>query len=258
MTKKIVSIIILTCLFAPNLRGADLGEFEAQWLKKKDEATESSATVKSVPKEESVITRKSTQVIPVKALPGGWVFRDELLANWGTNLPAVISIIPDSSIEVVYQDEKKTTKDGIMLPIKRASVTFDYTARLTQEQITLSFVNVDFIYSTTNSSDSHFILEKITKRLKLRDGGFPKLTSDDVIKFKVLMEYGTPREFDGVWHIYNNSTSGFRVRKLDDRNLKVEMTGLKIKAQLEEAIDEVYSKQGIEHKKRLMMEGIDL
>jgi|TARA_B100001964_G_C14219668_1_gene594639 hypothetical protein len=248
----------MTCLFAPNLRGANLGEFEAQWLKKKEEVSKKSTPVKHVPKEESVITRKSTQKIPVKALPGGWVFRDELLANWGTNLPAVISIIPDSSIEVVYQDEKKTTKDGIMLPIKRASVTFDYTARLTHEQITLSFVNVDFIYSTTNSSDSHFILEKITKRIKLKDGGFPKLSSDDVIKFKVLMQYGTPREFDGVWHIYSNSSSGFRVRKLDDKNLKVEMDGLKIKAQLHEAIEEVYSKQGIEHKKRLMMEGIDL
>jgi len=74
----------------------------------------------------------------------------------------------------------------------------------------------------------------------------------------VLMQYGTPREFDGVWHIYSNSSSGFRVRKLDDKNLKVEMDGLKIKAQLHEAIEEVYSKQGIEHKKRLMMEGIDL
>ena len=68
---------------------------------------------------------KIESVIPVKRLPDGWVFRDELLAPWSTSLPAVLTIVPDTTVEVVYTDESRTTKDGIVLPIKRATVEFN-------------------------------------------------------------------------------------------------------------------------------------
>ena len=117
-----------------------------------------------------VTTRKNIEsVIPVKRIPNGWVFRDELLAPWESNLPAVLSIIPDTTVEVIYHDDNRTTKEGFVLPIKRASVEFQYTSRLTHELIVLEFVNVDFIYSTTNNNDSHFILEGITKKVKLKE-----------------------------------------------------------------------------------------
>ena len=116
-----------------------------------------------------VTSRKNIEsVIPVKRIPQGWVFRDELLAPWESNLPAVLSIIPDTTVEVVYHDDNRTTKEGFVLPIKRASVEFQYTSRLTHELIMLEFVNVDFIYSTTNNNDSHFILEGITKKSKIK------------------------------------------------------------------------------------------
>ena len=204
-------------------------------------------------------SRKSIEsVIPVKRIPEGWVFRDELLAPWESNLPAVLSIIPDTTVEVIYQDDTRTTADGIVLPIKRASVEFQYTSRLTIEQIKLEFVNIDFIYSTTNNNDSHFILETIVKKVKLKDTGFPQLASNDIIKHKVLMEYGTPKEFDGVWHIYQDNNSTYKVRELDERNLKVEMASLKVGQKIDAAIDDMYSKQGIEYKKRIMVQGIDL
>ena len=101
---------------------------------------------------------KIESVIPVKRLPDGWVFRDELLAPWSTSLPAVLTIVPDTTVEVVYTDESRTTKDGIVLPIKRATVEFNYVTRLTIERITLGFVNIDYVYSTTNNSDSHLSL----------------------------------------------------------------------------------------------------
>ena len=206
-----------------------------------------------------VTTRKSIEsVIPVKRIPSGWVFRDELLAPWESNLPAVLSIIPDTTVEVIYHDDNRTTREGFVLPIKRASVEFQYTSRLTHELIMLEFVNVDFIYSTTNNNDSHFILEGITKKVKLKDTGFPQLTSSDIIKHKVLMEYGTPKEFDGVWHIYDDDGSTYKVRELDERNIKVELKSLKVVDKLEKAIDDTYSKQGIEYKKRLMVQGIDI
>ena len=204
-------------------------------------------------------SRKSIEsVIPVKRIPEGWVFRDELLAPWESNLPAVLSIIPDTTVEVIYQDDTRTTPDGIVLPIKRASVEFQYTSRLTHEQIKLEFVNIDFIYSTTNNNDSHYILETITKKVKLKDTGFPQLAANDIIKHKVLMEYGTPKEFDGVWHIYQDNNSTYKVRELDERNLKVEMASLKVSKKIDTAIDDMYSKQGIEYKKRIMVQGIDL
>ena len=41
-------------------------------------------------------------------------------------------------------------------------------------------------------------------------------------------------------------------------NLKVELKSLKVVDKLEKAIDDTYSKQGIEYKKRLMVQGIDI
>lgn len=233
--------------------------------KKSNEKEKSSAlsSQRSEPTEDfsttEVASRKNIEsVIPVKRIPGGWVFRDELLAPWESNLPAVLSIIPDTTVEVVYHDDNRTTREGFVLPIKRASVEFQYTSRLTHELIMLDFVNVDFIYSTTNNNDSHFILEGIVKKVKLKDTGFPQLASSDIIKHKVLMEYGTPKEFDGVWHIYEDVNSTYKVRELDERNLKVELKSLKVVDKLEKAIDDTYSKQGIEYKKRLMVQGIDI
>jgi|TARA_B110000263_G_scaffold123579_1_gene107457 hypothetical protein len=215
--------------------------------------------IKQLPKvSPSLNMNKIESVIPVRRLPDGWVFRDELLAPWSTSLPAVLTIVPDTTVEVVYTDESRTTKDGIVLPIKRATVEFNYVTRLTNERITLGFVNIDYVYSTTNNSDSHYILESVVKKIKLKDTGFPQLTAEDVIKHKVLMEYGTPTEYDGVWHNYGDENSIFRVRKLDERNVKVEVDGLQIADKLNKAIEDVYSQQGIEYKKRLMMDGIDL
>ena len=225
---------------------------KSEELRDNDEMTEDYSSTE-------VKTRRNIEsVIPVKRVPSGWVFRDELLAPWESNLPAVLSIIPDTTVEVVYHNDNRTTREGFVLPIKRASVEFQYTSRLTHELIMLEFVNVDFIYSTTNNNDSHFILEGITKKVKLKDTGFPQLASSDIIKHKVLMEYGTPKEFDGVWHIYEDNMSTYKVRELDERNIKVELRSLKVVDKLEKAIDDTYSKQGIEYKKRLMVQGIDI
>ena len=173
-------------------------KMEQRGLNQKEKMVEDFSTTE-------ITSRKNIEsVIPVKRIPSGWVFRDELLAPWESNLPAVLSIIPDTTVEVIYHDDNRTTREGFVLPIKRASVEFQYTSRLTHELIMLEFVNVDFIYSTTNNNDSHFILEGITKKVKLKDTGFPQLTSMDIIKHKVLMEYGTPKEFDGVRHIYED------------------------------------------------------
>jgi|TARA_B100000745_G_scaffold259200_2_gene182504 hypothetical protein len=261
--KKIIIYSLAFAILMP-LRGDGLQLFGSKKTSDKEKKSEQKASSQRDDMTEDfstteVATRKNIEsVIPVKRIPSGWVFRDELLAPWESNLPAVLSIIPDTTVEVIYHDDNRTTREGFVLPIKRASVEFQYTSRLTHELIMLEFVNVDFIYSTTNNNDSHFILEGITKKVKLKDTGFPQLTSSDIIKHKVLMEYGTPKEFDGVWHIYEDVNSSYKVRELDERNIKVETKSFKVVDKLEKAIDDTYSKQGIEYKKRLMVQGIDI
>lgn len=260
--RSIISYSLLIFSFLPlNAEGMQL--FRSKKASAKDSRNEDQSDKREIITEDfskpEVTTRKNIEsVIPVKRIPNGWVFRDELLAPWESNLPAVLSIIPDTTVEVIYHDDNRTTREGFVLPIKRASVEFQYTSRLTHELIMLEFVNVDFIYSTTNNNDSHFILEGITKKVKLKDTGFPQLAASDIIKHKVLMEYGSPKEFDGVWHIYEDLNSTYKVRELDERNIKVETKSLQVSDKLEKAIDDTYSKQGIEYKKRLMVQGIDI
>ena len=236
-------ILSLSFFIVLPLQAEGMQLFRSKKSSEKDNTSQSSRNEREVIADDfvktEVTTRKNIEsVIPVKRIPNGWVFRDELLAPWESNLPAVLSIIPDTTVEVIYHDDNRTTREGFVLPIKRASVEFQYTSRLTHELIMLEFVNVDFIYSTTNNNDSHFILEGITKKVKLKDTGFPQLAASDIIKHKVLMEYGSPKEFDGVWHIYEDINSTYKVRELDERNIKVETKSLQVTDKLEKAIDE--------------------
>ena len=167
INKKIFSIITAVVLILPlSILDADDQLFGGS--KEKDSGSSNQAAKQMVQEESPIMEipkisppvnrNKIESVIPVKRLPDGWVFRDELLAPWSTSLPAVLTIVPDTTVEVVYTDESRTTKDGIVLPIKRATVEFNYVTRLTIERITLGFVNIDYVYSTTNNSDSHYIL----------------------------------------------------------------------------------------------------
>ena len=162
---KNILIYMIALLFIVPVKADGLQLFGSRKSAEKESSNQQSARNQNDDMTEDfssteVTTRKNIEsVIPVKRIPSGWVFRDELLAPWESNLPAVLSIIPDTTVEVVYHDDNRTTREGFVLPIKRASVEFQYTSRLTHELIMLDFVNVDFIYSTTNNNDSHFILQ---------------------------------------------------------------------------------------------------
>ena len=172
--KNFITYCLLIVISVPVSAADGLQLFGSKRDAAKDQANQKSSfnqdgEVKQDFSSSEVSSRKNIEsVIPVKRIPGGWVFRDELLAPWESNLPAVLSIIPDTTVEVVYHDDNRTTREGFVLPIKRASVEFQYTSRLTHELIMLDFVNVDFIYSTTNNNDSHFILEGIVKKNQIK------------------------------------------------------------------------------------------
>ncbi|MDP6275565.1 MAG: hypothetical protein QGF69_01460 [Candidatus Marinimicrobia bacterium] len=205
-----------------------------------------------------VTTPEKTVIIPLKTLPKGWVMNREMLAGWKTSLPEILGIIFDTTTTPEYWDDLITLPSGIELPIKRAKITYQNKTRVTSEVVELLFVNVDNIYSVTNYELSHFEMNAVVKSLELLNTGFPQLTADDVLKHKVLMEYGTPHDFDGAWHRYQDKDSDFAVRVIDDKHLAVQVHSRLVERQIKRAIKNVYSEEGIELKKQQLMEGFDL
>ena len=206
-----------------------------------------------------VITEpENTLFIPTKSLPKGWTINRETLAIWKSSLPEVLGIAPDTMTTAEYWNEILTLPSGIKLPIRRAKVTYHNKTRLTNEVVELHFVNIDNIYSLTNFEPSHYELDGILKSIELLATGFPQLKADDVLKHKVLMEYGTPNDFDGSWHRYKNKDTKFAVRVIDDKHLAVQLHSRLIERQLKQAIQDVYSEEGIELRKQQLLEGFDL
>jgi hypothetical protein len=101
-------------------------------------------------------------------------------------------------------------------------------------------------------------MNAVVKSVEILDTGFPQLTADDVLKHKVLMEYGTPKDFDGAWHRYEDKDSEFAVRVIDDRHLAVQVHSRLIERKIKHAIQDVYSEEGIELKKQQLMDGFEL
>jgi hypothetical protein len=120
-------ILSLSFFIVLPLQAEGMQLFRSKKSSEKDNTSQSSRNEREVIADDfvktEVTTRKNIEsVIPVKRIPNGWVFRDELLAPWESNLPAVLSIIPDTTVEVIYHDDNRTTREGFVLPIKRASV----------------------------------------------------------------------------------------------------------------------------------------
>ena len=69
--------------------------------------------------------------------------------------------------------------------------------------------------------------------------------------------YGPPPP-KGTWHRYQDDNTEMNVRILDDWNLAINLRGLIVEQDLRDAIEHVYSEQGIEYKKMQLMESFDL
>ena len=79
------------------------------------------------------------------------------------------------------------------------------------------------------------------------------IDSNDIIKHKAQWNMALQKNLM-VFGTYEDVNSNYKVRELDERNIKVETTSLKVADKLEKAIDDTYSQQGIEYKKRLMVQ----
>ncbi len=193
----------------------------------------------------------------VQDLPEGWTVDRHPVAKWGMSLPTVMSNVLDSAQSVEYWEEVIDLPTGYKVPLKRAKVYFQIITRLTIESVELHFMNINSIYSSTNHEPSHYIMNAIVRAVELKPTGFPQLTSDDIIKYKFLMNYGTPKEFSGGFHHYENKKTIMKVRDLDSRNVQIQMNSPEVDKKLLIAIDDMYSIEGIEYQKKLLLRSID-
>ena len=195
--------------------------------------------------------------LTVEPLPEGWTVDRHPVAKWGMSLPTVMSNVLDSAQSVEYWEEVIDLPTGYKLPLKRAKVYFQIVTRLTIESVELHFMNINHIYSSTNHEPSHYIMNGIVRGVELKPTGFPQLTADDIIKYKFLMTYGTPKEFSGGFHNYESKNTILKVRDLDSRHVQIQMNSPEIDKKLLVAIDDMYSEEGIEYQKKLLLRSID-
>ena len=184
-----------------------------------------SASTDNLNKNKPIPRRSTTRVVKpiVQELPEGWTVDRHPVAKWGMSLPTVMSNVLDSAQSVEYWEEVIDLPTGYKVPLKRAKVYFQIITRLTIESVELHFMNINHIYSSTNHEPSHYIMNGIVRGVELKPTGFPQLTSDDVIKYKFLMNYGTPKEFSGGFHHYENKKTIMKVRDLDSRHVQIQM-----------------------------------
>tara|TARA_Y100001960_G_scaffold328627_1_gene417912 strand:+ start:3098 stop:3844 length:747 start_codon:yes stop_codon:yes gene_type:complete len=193
----------------------------------------------------------------LQSLPGGWTVDRHPVAKWGMSLPTVMSNVLDSAQSVEYWEEVVDLPTGYKLPLKRSKVLFQVITRLTIETVELHFVNVDHIYSNTNHEPSHYILNGVVRGIELKPTGFPELTADDVVKYKFLMTYGTPNEFVDGFHQYKNHETVLKVREMDNSHVQIQMNSVTVDEKMRTAIDDMYSEEGIEYQKKLLLRAID-
>jgi len=194
----------------------------------------------------------------LQTLPEGWTVDRHPVAKWGMSLPTVMSNVLDSAQTVEYWEEIIDLPTGYKLPLKRSKVLFQIITRLTIETVELHFLNVDHIYSSTNHEPSHFILNGVVRTIEMKPTSFPQLTAEDVIKYKFLLEYGTPRDFADGFHHYKSDQTILKVRELDKSHVQIQMNSTAVDQKLRTAINDMYSEEGIEYQKKLLLRSIDM
>lgn len=193
-----------------------------------------------------------------KPIPEGWAQQKEVLAKWGTTLPTVMTQIPDTTMKVQYWETYHTTEKGMRLPIKQATISFTRASPVSITRTDLHFVNIAYIYSLKNHEIDHYLLVSVVKNVECKPTGFPQLTSQDVLRYKILQVYGTPHEYNGVWHFYRDQQTEMGIQEVNNMHLIVEQKSLVLKNHLQKAVQDMYSDEGIEHHKQKKLKDVDL
>lgn len=194
----------------------------------------------------------------VKALPEGWALNGVLAAAWGSGLPEFTKSIPDTSFDIAFWEEIYSLDDNAQVIIPRATITYAYRSGISREEVQLEYLNIQYLIDQTNLFDNDYILSEVKRSIYLFDTKPVQLTSDDIIKRKMLMVYGTPIEFDGLSYIYYNDITDMNIREIDDRHILIHLKSINVKKQLASTIEMYHSKAAKEKQKQLLLEQIDL
>ncbi len=194
----------------------------------------------------------------VKALPEGWVLNGVLAAAWGSNLPELIKSFPDTSFGISFWEESHEIDDGDPVLVPKATLTYKIRTAITREEFQLDFCNIQFLMEPTLLSDANYILMGVKRSIYLVDTTPVQLISEDIIKNKMLMKYGSPNRYDGELYWYYDNATEMKIRELDDRQIIVRLNSIVVKEQLASTIDRYYSRDAKEKQKQLLLEEIDL
>ena len=275
----ILSIFIVSCSFRKGpepeitpvldeqLSYADSIESNPDQLKTSESRSDSGPNKQVIKERKNIFSKAfgSTDInrrnirtsVSLEPLPEGWTVDRHPVAKWEMSLPNVMSNVLDSAQSVEYWEEIIDLPGGYKLPLKRSKVFFQIITRLTIENIELRFVNINHVYSSTNHEPSHYVMNGIVRTIELKPTGFPQLTANDIVKYKFLMTYGTPKEFKDGFHHYQNDKTDLKVRELDKSHVQIHMNSLALDEKLRVAIDDMYSPEGIEYQKKLLLRAID-
>lgn len=194
----------------------------------------------------------------VKPLPEGWVLNGVLAAAWGSDLSGFIQSTPDTSFGISFWEELYDIEDADPVLIPRATITYSYNSGVTQEDYTLEYINIHYLINPTDLNDDDYVLAEVKRSIFLVDTAPIQLTSNDVVKQKILMVYGTPTEFDGLSYRYYNDITDMKIQEIDDRHLIVHLKSIDSIKQLANVLETYYSNDAREKQKRSLLDKIDL
>ncbi len=193
----------------------------------------------------------------VKALPEGWVLNGVLAAAWGSSYEELIKTIPDTSFGILFYETPHEI-DSETIDIYRARVTYSYTTGVSKEDIVFEFVNLNYLSTQTQLLDADYILSEIKRSIYLVNTPGDQLMSEDLIKYKVLMEYGSPTDYDGQSYLYYNNVTEMTIKEVDNAHVLIHLTSIDLKRTMAEILDSQYSREAKQKQKQLLLDEIDL
>ncbi len=193
---------------------------------------------------------------PVVSLPEGWVQNGVLAAAWGSGLPEVTALVPDTGYRVEFWEENIPIDDREVV-IPRASVKYEKLTPVSKETWVLRFINIENLYHPMTLTDDQYLLFDIQRTIRILDTGDIHFTTDDIMKRKVLMKYGAPVDFDGHRYTYYDDRTEMVFQLLDDHTMYVQANSLGLKEKLAIALESQYSSEAIDKKINDLLESIE-
>lgn len=193
---------------------------------------------------------------PAQPLPRGWQVNDQITLPWGTSLDSVMAFLPDSIPTLQYWEEIIDTPSGKNIPLQKVRILTAESSPLMTNVTELFFTNIDMIYNLQQVETKHYQLSKLVHSLTLKQTGFPQLHAKDVLRHKILIEYGEPLRYRLRTYTFQDSLTLMQVRTLNKMRLKKTLRSIQMGHKLNQALEDVYSDEAIKQQKQSLLDRI--